>query len=474
MNGSYRAAAPSSFIDDAAALERRALTAGRSRLLTGWRHFLFALPLIAASAYFVTDAAAQIVAGPNANIGGGPACSRAQDPSCPFQVFGDVTIQRQNEGSMACSSRNPQTCMAAGNDYRLVGLPRLDDPNAAGKVTADAWLGIFWSRNGGQAWRSTLLPGWKTDDPNVKDTTPEGAPAVNPIAGFQAAADPTLRAGTHGLFYLSGIAFNRAEEANGTSSPLQAGGEGKSGVQFASVFIDDNDSSDPNRPPRYLRTAVVDGGTSGRFLDKPWIIADIPRGLATCTIPAGPNGSPAAQTIETGMVYVAYATFLGSGNNPHSDVWVKSSNNCGATWSNGTKLTASVPLNQSPIIVVNPLNGNLHVVWREFGQNGSADRILMASSTNAGEDVQQGVGRDQPRRAATAAAGYAWPSPISSAFDQPNAGSPSRCVWREATVPVSLRRLGRITAGGLLAAHPAAERAARGSQVRACHVRQAE
>ena len=125
-------------------------------------------------------------------------------------------------------------------------------------------------------------------------------------------------------------------------------------MQFASVFIDDNDSSDPNKPPRYLRTTIVDSGTSGRFLDKPWIIADIPRGLATCTIPAGPNGVPAAQTIQTGMVYIAYATFLGSGNNPHSDVWVKSSNDCGATWSNGAKLTASVPLNQSPIIVVNP------------------------------------------------------------------------------------------------------------------------
>ena len=136
-------------------------------------------------------------------------------------MFGDVSMQRQNELSMACSSRNPQTCLAAGNDYRLVGLPSVSDGD--GKVTADAWLGIFWSRNGGQAWRSTLLPGWKTDDPAVKDTTPEGAPAVNPIAGFQAAADPTLRAGTHRLFYLSGIAFNRAEEANGTSSSLSAG-----------------------------------------------------------------------------------------------------------------------------------------------------------------------------------------------------------------------------------------------------------
>ena len=112
---------------------------------------------------------------------------------------------------------------------------------------------------------------------------------MNPIAGFEAAADPTMRAGTHGLFYLSGIAFNRAEEANGATTALSAGGEGKSGVQFASVFIDDNDSSDPNKPPRYLRTSIVDSGTSGRFLDKPWIIADIPRGLATCTIPGGPE-----------------------------------------------------------------------------------------------------------------------------------------------------------------------------------------
>jgi HYR domain len=421
MNGRHRKAALSPIVG-AAVPDGRALTSACSHPLTGWRHVWLALALVGAWAFLATDAAAQIVAGPNANIGGGPACSRAEDPGCPFQVFGDVTIQRQNEGSMACSSRNPQTCLAAGNDYRLVGLPSVSDGD--GKVTADAWLGIFWSRNGGQAWRSTLLPGWKTDDPAVKDTSPEGAPAVNPIAGFQAAADPTLRAGTHGLFYLSGIAFNRAEEANGTGSALAAGGEGKSGVQFASVFIDDNDSSNPNKPPRYLRTTIVDSGTSGRFLDKPWIIADIPRGLATCTIPAGPGGEPAAQTIQSGMVYIAYATFLGSGNNPHSDVWVKSSNDCGATWSNGAKLTASVPLNQSPIIVVNPVNGNLHVIWREFGQGGSADRILMASSTNAARTFGKvaevtSLGVPQPL-----AVSWNWPANISTAFDQTTLPNP--------------------------------------------------
>jgi hypothetical protein len=382
------------------------------------------LAVTVASASFARDAAAQIVAGPNTNIGSGPVCRRDGkagdpnwDPNCAFQVFGDVTIQRQNEGSMACSSRNPQTCMAAGNDYRLVGLPSPD--GAERKVTADAWLGIFWSRNGGQAWRSTLLPGWKTDNAAVFDGSPEGASSVNPIAGFQAAADPTLRAGTHGLFYLSGIAFNRNDEANSTSSAL-AGGEGKSGVQFVSVFIDDNDSSDPNKPPRYLRTTVVDSGTSGRFLDKPWIIADIPRGQASCTIPAGPNGVPAAQTIQTGMVYIAYATFLGSGNNPHSDVWVKSSNNCGATWSNATKLTASVPLNQSPIIVLNPKDGKLHVVWREFGGATTPDRILTATSTNGARTfskVTEVINLGVPALVGLDAT-YQWAAKISSAFDQ--------------------------------------------------------
>ena len=385
---------------------------------------------------------AQLVAGPNVNVVGGPACSRAEDASCPFQVFGDVSIQRQNEGSMACSSRNPLTCLAAGNDYRLINVPGVAD----GKVTADAWLGIYWSRNGGQAWRSTLLPGWKTANPQFKDTTPEGAPGANPIAGFEAAADPTVRAGTHGLFYVSGIAFNRAEESENIAA-TRSGGEGKSGVQFVSVYIDDNNSSDPNAPPRYLRTNIVDSGTSGRFLDKPWIIADVPRGLATCTIPAGPGGQPAAQTIQSGVVYVAYATFLGSGNNPHSDIWIRSSNDCGATWSNGSKVTASIPLSQSPIVVVNPVNGNVQVAWREFGQGGSADRILTAMSSNGGRTfgkVTEIASLGVPR-----AVNY-WPSEVSNAFDQttlPNAvvtdvrmartnGYPSACFGTDGQLRV--------------------------------------
>ena len=36
---------------------------------------------------------------------------------------GDWTLQRQNEPSMACSSRNPRNCIAGANDYRTVDIP---------------------------------------------------------------------------------------------------------------------------------------------------------------------------------------------------------------------------------------------------------------------------------------------------------------------------------------------------------------
>src|SRR5688572_27089432 len=68
---------------------------------------LVAAAFVVVATFCATPASAQLVASPNANVVGGPACTQALDPDCPFQVFGDISIQRQNEGSMACSSRNP-------------------------------------------------------------------------------------------------------------------------------------------------------------------------------------------------------------------------------------------------------------------------------------------------------------------------------------------------------------------------------
>jgi uncharacterized protein YjbI with pentapeptide repeats len=388
------------------------------------RHVL-ALVLAIAAASTVGTAhvrAQQLQAGTNVNVVGGPACSNDPNnpfyaPDCPAKVFGDLTVQRQNEGSMDCSSRNTANCLAAGNDYRLIGVTGPQD----GKVTGDAWMGIYWTHNGGTTWRSSLLPGWKSGDPSFVDDTPAGL--ASPLSGLEAAADATVRAGTHGLFYVSGVAFNRAGEQNG------AGTIGKTGVMFVSTYIDDNNTSDPNHGPRYLRTAIVDSGTNGQFLDKPWIAVDIPRGLASCTIAADPglDGAPGtpddipAQTIAAGMVYSAYSTFLGSGNNPHTDIWFRSSNNCGATWSNATKLTASIPLGQSAIIAIGP-TGDIWVSWREFGLSGNSDKIWAARSTNGGKMFSKSV----------VVADLGVPAPTSSSYDPETLPNDANLNLREA------------------------------------------
>ena len=69
---------------------------------------------------------------------------------------GDPFLQRQNEPSIAASTRNPLHLLGGSNDYRTVDLP---GPAASDEETGDAWLGLFKSFDGGQRWTSTLLPG---------------------------------------------------------------------------------------------------------------------------------------------------------------------------------------------------------------------------------------------------------------------------------------------------------------------------
>src|SRR5215213_10621384 len=68
---------------------------------------------------------------------------------------GDPYLQRQNEPSIAASTRNPLHLLAGSNDYRTVDLPGLPNDLEVG----DAWLGLYKSWDGGQRWITTLLPG---------------------------------------------------------------------------------------------------------------------------------------------------------------------------------------------------------------------------------------------------------------------------------------------------------------------------
>ena len=181
------------------------------------RRPLFCVLVAITTLYVVCVATNAQVPGPNVNM-----VSGTKWPG------GDPFLQRQNEPSIAVSSRNSLHLLAGANDYRTVDLPGLPD----GEETGDAWLGLFKSFDGGLTWRSTLVPGYP------QDNSPEAL--ASPIKGFQAAADPVARAGTNGLFFYSGIAFNR--------------GPGGLGKVFVARFIDNNnkENGDPGTHPLIL------------------------------------------------------------------------------------------------------------------------------------------------------------------------------------------------------------------------------
>ncbi len=330
---------------------------------------------------------------------------------------GDPYLQRQNEPSVAASTRNPLHLLAGANDYRTVDIPgNFDDGE-----TGDAWLGVFKSFDGGERWQSTLLPGYP------QDTSAEGM--ASPLKAYHAGADPVVRPGTNGLLYFAGLAFNR--------------GEGGASAIFVSRFVDNNNKENGD-PIAYISTSIVAKSTGAAFLDKPWMAVDVPRaGAKVCRIstqqPApkvagatarvtttrkGADGravSAAAQTIKTtrttkgtptvlptpgianattvsqqvlaGTMYVAYAqittTTLATGaSDIESRIMFSRSEDCGATWSTPVRISDPAhKINQGATIAVDPATGAVHVAWRQFGLTATAPDAIMTVSPNIGGKV---------------------------------------------------------------------------------------
>ncbi len=285
---------------------------------------------------------------------------------------GDPFLQRQNEPSMAASTRNPLHLVAGSNDYRTVDVPGLPD----GSETGDAWVSIYKSFDGGQRWSSTLMPGYP------QDTSAEGM--ASPIKGYQAAADPVLRAGTSGLVYYNGLVFDRGEG-------------GKSGI-FLARFIDRNNKENGD-PIAYLGASMVVQSPGDVFLDKPWMAVDIPRGnAALCAVGGeatgakvkrsghrkrgngkgsdnGPWVDAGLQYVEAGAVYVAYTVITGQGASLSSQIFVKRSTDCGITWSQAMRVSQPADqINQGATLSISPTTGDVFVAWRRFSTPTMADQ----------------------------------------------------------------------------------------------------
>ena len=313
---------------------------------------------------------------------------------------GDPFLQRQNEPSIAASTRNPLHLLGGSNDYRTVDLPF---PADGDEETGDAWLGLFKSMDGGQRWTSSLLPGYPQDESDAGKASPLSKKFRG---GYEAGADAVVRAGTNGLVYFSGLAFDRGEG-------------GKSGI-FLARFVDNN-NQEAGDPFAYLGTVMVAKSTPGRFLDKPWMAVDIPRADSpTCTITAdnqiaidrraqskwdrderdergqrrgrrgrGPvQPPPSVQRIKAGAVYVAYTSFTGEGESLRSEIFMTRSVDCGATWSTPFRISsASDPLNQGASLTIDPRDGSVFVAWRRFANTANPDHdgIMVAKLPYGGK-----------------------------------------------------------------------------------------
>src|SRR5688500_7972671 len=176
----------------------------RSVRLYGSRGLGLACLALIVAAGATLPAQQQIVPGNNVNMVSGTTFPE-----------GDPYLQRQNEPSSAVSTRNPLHILGGANDYRTVDIPFSPaDLLRPQRMNADAWVGLIKSLDGGQTWTSSLVPGYPQDE------TPEGLASPLKVIGpngqprpHHAATDAVVRAGTNGMFYYAGLAFDRGDGA---------------------------------------------------------------------------------------------------------------------------------------------------------------------------------------------------------------------------------------------------------------------
>ncbi|MFO1322513.1 MAG: kelch repeat-containing protein [Burkholderiales bacterium] len=300
---------------------------------------------------------------------------------------GDPFLTKQNEPTIAVSSRNPRHLLAASNDYRQVAAL-----TAEGLRGGKAWTTLYKSVDGGASWRGAVLGGCPVSISQCNDPTGLTAPLKALAPDFS--ADPTIRPGPYGTFFYSFIAGKRDTSDNG--------------VVAVQRFVDKNNDiqrntdvrgTDPNGYP-LLRPAedpilpdvmwIVDKGTPGQFKDKPWVIADI-TGRAwnagkTCELLAWTKNrsdvTNAAETVPAFNVYVSYANFTGQSQSEKPQALVAVSEDCGKTFGKPQKLSNSIKTNTGTSLAIDPLTGAVYVAWRTFE---NPAEIYVSKSTDGGK-----------------------------------------------------------------------------------------
>jgi hypothetical protein len=246
--------------------------------------------------------------------------------------------RQNNEPFSVIDPTDTDTIIAGWNDYCLTDL-------GAG------WQGFAFSRNGGETWTNSFVPGYP------QDTSTEGM--QSPLFGRNTeAGDPIAAFNLQGRLYVGGISFNRANATNGhvyvaTYGPADVGGP-------------------TGYPVDYLFTRIVGRGTPSRnfqgvFQDKPMLEVDRTGNVDT-----------------DGNVYVCWSRFTGFGQNK---LYFSRSVDDGNTFSRPVSIsrTNQIVSVQGCDIAIED-DGDVYVTFRTFTANPrKREGLAFARSEDGGE-----------------------------------------------------------------------------------------
>ncbi len=242
--------------------------------------------------------------------------------------------RQANEPFSVVDPTDPKTVVAGWNDYCLSDL-------GAG------WQGFAFSRDRGETWTDSLVPGYP------QDTSTEGR--RSPLYGDHSdAGDPIAAFDNDGNLFVGGISFNREGPVNGD-------------VYVATYGAEDQANG---YPVDYQRTRIVGQGTptrglgGGIFQDKPLLEVDRTGGQ------------------HDGNVYVCWSRFTGGGQNR---ILFSRSTDTGRTFSRPVSLTTPGQIGsvQGCDIAVEE-DGDVYVTYRTFPVGNRSSGLAFNRSTDGG------------------------------------------------------------------------------------------
>jgi hypothetical protein len=269
------------------------------------------------------------------------------DPNDGDTDINDGGSRRQgNEPYSVIDPTDPDTVVTGWNDYCQTDL-------GAG------WQGFGYSRDGGETWTDSFVPGYPAD------TSAEGQ--ASPLFGNHTdAGDPIAAFDNSGRLFVGGISFNRANAISGH-------------VYVATYAANDVVIPGPTAdyPVDYQRTRIVGIGTPSRnffgiFQDKPMLEVDRTGGD------------------NDGNVYVCWSRFAGLGVQPK--IYFSRSTDHGNTFSRPVSLTrhgftGSV---QGCDIAIEG-DGDVYVTFRTFDDPSVVgnNALFFARSSNGGASFER-------------------------------------------------------------------------------------